>query len=267
MRWLSLLLCALPLGCAQPADSWLEGIDPADASALATPDAGPDAAPPVGPQAQLEETRPLDVPSEPRGLAWDGDYLWTTDRADDRLLRLDLDGTINSSWPLPERGARALTWHAGALYVGYAASIYRFENNIYEPLAETRELTGIATGVDGLISAQSDGLFVRHDENLAPRLELSYAASPGPLVRFGDDYLIYSHSPRLDGDRFTPQLIVADATGANRAEIRGAIELPLDTGRVTGMTLDGDRLWLIGAGYGSESYQLTAWTLTPEIGR
>jgi hypothetical protein len=266
MRWLP-LICLLPLGCAQPADAWLEGIEVRADADVTTTDAGPDAAIPVGPQAQLEETRALEVPTEPRGLAWDGESLWTTDRADDRLLRLDPDGAVAASWPLPERGARALTWHAGALYLGFASSIYRFEDDAYAPLAETRELAGIATSTDGLISAQSDGLFLRHDENLAPRLELSYAASAGPLVRFGDDYLIYSHSPRLDGDRFTPQLVVADATGANTAEIRGAIELPFDTGRVTGMALDGDRLWLIGAGYGSASYQLTAWTLTPEIGR
>lgn len=50
--------------------------------------------------------------SEPRGLAWDGEYLWCADASTDSVYKLDIsDGSVISSFPFYiESSYGGITW-------------------------------------------------------------------------------------------------------------------------------------------------------------
>ena len=50
--------------------------------------------------------------SEPRGLAWDGEYLWCADAGTDSVYKLDIsDGNVMSSFPFSiESSYGGITW-------------------------------------------------------------------------------------------------------------------------------------------------------------
>ena len=256
-------------GCAQPAEDYLAEANGAPFEADAGPgaDASP-AATPVGPTVLGARSIPLTDVAEPRGLAVHGDHLWTTDRADDRLVEFDLDGRQVSATPLPARGARALAWHDDALFVGYADRLYRLDGDAAVLVAEgLRDLQGLTTGERGLVSAEGDHLNVRAAPRFATVLEIDLDGAPGPLTRFGADYLLYDRSPRTDGVTFSARFTVADASSPSRATPRGTVDLPADLGRVTSVAAEGGTLYLVGAGYGGDLGRVVALDLAPEPGR
>ncbi len=267
-RWLAALLALATAGCPQTADEYLAGIG-GDPEADAAVDAGPDAAAPVGPRFLQARRIPIDGVAEPRGLAVADGRVFTTDRADDRLVALDpRTGAVVSATPLPARGARALAWLEGALYVGYADRLFRVRDGEATLLADDLDdLVGLGVSDDGLVTAEARRLFVRVGARMAPLFEVTLDRDAGPLARFGSDYLMYAESPRLDGATFSVRLDVLDALSPSRAERRGTVELPVDVGRVTGLAADGGFLYLVGAGYGGDVGQLVEIALAPEPGR
>jgi DNA-binding beta-propeller fold protein YncE len=65
--------------------------------------------------------------SEPRGLAWDGEYLWCADAGTDSVYKLDIsDGTVISSFWLPinpEYGG--ITWGSDTtIWIADGSMIY-----------------------------------------------------------------------------------------------------------------------------------------------
>jgi hypothetical protein len=264
-RWLALLALWTTTGCPQTADEYLAKVDEVADAAV---DAAPDAAVPVGPRVGAVTRVPLGDVVEPRGLAVSGDHVWTTDRLDDRLVELEAtSGAVLASTPLPARGARALAWFDGAVYVGYADRLYRMDT---PPVLVTDAIDGLVglTAADaGLVTAEGSQLYVRSGARMAPVLELSLGRSGAPLARYRSDYLMYDESPRLDGVTFAVRLDVVDALSPSRAEVRGGVDVPADLGIVTGVAVDGDRLYLVGAGYGEDARRLVSIALTPEAGR
>lgn len=262
-----MLLALCTAGCPQPADHYLDGVGAGDAGLTA--DSAADVAQAVGPRVLGVRRVPLADVAEPRGLAVAGERIYTTDRLDDRLVALDrATGALVSATPLPDRGARALAWHEGALHIGYADRLYRRDGDDDALVVDAlRNLTGLGATADGLVTGEGDKLYVRTGDRLAPVLEVGLPRPASQLARYGADYLMYLHSPRLDGETFAVRLEVLDALSPSRATLRGTIEVPADFGIVTGLAAEGDRLYLVGAGYGEDVGHLVEVTLAREPGR
>jgi hypothetical protein len=274
-RNLPLSICLLALvaqagGCSRSANDYI------NSRPRRLPDAELDAAGPeagagrIGPE--VVDVRRVAIASveEARGLAHDGRHLFTTDRGDDTLVRLDPEsGAELGRVALPARGAIGLTALAeDTLLVAYPDTLFRVEGERFTRVDGLfSEVAGVVATADAVITVQGSSIYVRERDTIAARLQLEYRGEPGPLVRLGADYLIYDQSPRLDGVTFAARFTVADALSLTSAAERGAVDLPVDVARVTGVAALGDVLWLLGSGQGTDAGQVLMLTLSLEPGR
>lgn len=263
------LLLSLQTACVMSADDYLKErprhLPDAEVDAEV-----PDAALPVGPVVTDLRRIPVASVVEPRGLAHDGQHLFTIDRADDTLVRLDpASGAELDRMLLPLSGAIDLAaLGTDTLLVAYVDTVFRWEIDAFTHVdGSFSELAGLTATADAVVTVQGSGLYVRERDSLASQLQLDYRGPSGPLVRLGADYLVYERSPRLDGVVFAARFTLADALSPTTAEVRGSVDLPVDVAHMTGAALLGDTLWLVGSGQGADVGQVVVVTLSPEPGR
>jgi len=66
---------------------------------------------------EIESYDIIDSPgTNPRGLAWDGEYLWHADDSTDKIYKLNTSGTVISSFSSPGDNPQGLTWDGEYLW-------------------------------------------------------------------------------------------------------------------------------------------------------
>jgi len=112
---------------------------------------------------RITPSRVLSAPGlDPSGLAWDGEYLWSTDIDGAMIYRLDTQGNIIASFPSPGEFPRGLTWDGECLWNadGMDRIIYKLDPSNGEVLdsfaAPGVDPTGLAW--DGNAFWNGDGL-------------------------------------------------------------------------------------------------------------
>jgi len=185
--------------------------------------------------------------SDPRGLAWDGTYLWNVDKGTQTVYRLDsTDGTIISSFSAPDNFPTGLTWQGNSLWL-----VAQADQKIYGYDAAGNELSNftIVTGT-GLAW---DGTYLWLMRGGIGNV-LSYTTS-GTNIGFINCGATIEQGLTWDGTEFW---LSASGTGEfHRLSTGGIIEedfyIPTIIGESSqyaqGMTWDGTYLWYADSRY------------------
>ena len=253
---LALLLApaVLSTSCVLTADEYLAVVE-------ATRDASVDAEGDAGPTTwSLRVVDRVALPVvEPRGLAVDADAVWTTEATTRQLLRIE-EGEVAAEIPLPAAGVVDLAVKDGVLYVGYPDATWRLEGDAFVEVAAHDQLTGLSATPDGVVTHERDGLHLRSGPRLATELVLD--APEGTRVARADaGYLLYGGRPAGNAVRFPAALTLADASSRAIAEPLAELLADVDVWPVVGLDAAGDRVWLLGAGYGEDAGTLVELAL------
>ena len=148
----------------------------------------------------------------------------------------------------------------GVLYVGYPDATWRLEGDAFVEVAAHDQLTGLSATPDGLVTHERDGLHLRSGPRLATELVLD--APEGTRVARADaGYLLYRGRPAGNAVRFPAALTLADASSRAIAEPLAELLADVDVWPVVGLDAAGDRVWLLGAGYGEDAGTLVELAL------
>ena len=221
---------------------------------------------------------------QPRGLAHDGEALWTSDEVTKELVRLSPEpGEVLGRWPLQRHAVVGLAWVEHGLYVGFdqlaagagveplAAQVLRLEGLAPEGTPEDtgvalEALAGLCAAGDGLVTLEGSNLGVRSVPSLSAGRVLVAEAEGAPLVRLGGLYLLYAGSRADVEGVFAATFEVLDADNTALASWLGEATLAVDVGVVTGLAEHGGDLWLLGAGYGGDAGHPLRLTLERSAG-
>ena len=228
----------------------------------------------------LEEARgPALRVGQPRGLAHDGETLWTYDALTKQLVRLSAaSGEALERWPLARHGLVGLAWVADGLYLGFdqvqmpsplealPAQVLVLDPQDADAGPVDSGLTLEALGglcrSDGLLlTAEASNLRLRNAPTLAAARVVAAEASGAPLVRLGGLYLLYAGGEQDVQGRYTSIFEVLDATNEALAAHLGQARLPVDVSTITGLTSHEGDLWVIGAGYGEDAATVVRLTV------
>jgi len=116
--------------------------------------------------------------TEPRGLTWDGQYLWVADYGSLTVYRIEKDGTQVSSFAPPASDPRGMTWDGEYLWLTDATALV-----IYQLKTDGTQVTSVAnpTSHDGMVGAW-DGEYLWHHDITADYL---YKILPDGTVKGG----------------------------------------------------------------------------------
>jgi len=116
--------------------------------------------------------------TEPRGLTWDGEYLWVADYGSLTVYRIEKDGTQVSSFPAPASDPRGMTWDGTYLWLTDATALV-----IYQLKTDGTQVRSVAnpTSHGGVVGAW-DGEYLWHQDQIADYL---YKILPDGTVKGG----------------------------------------------------------------------------------
>ena len=198
---------------------------------------------------RLEEVSSFGFDHAGVDLAWDGEYLWTTDPRVDKIYKLDTNGNLISSFDSPDVIPRGITWDGEHLWVNSSS-----RKKIYEIDTSGNVISSFTTISMHHSGLAWDGEYLWSNETISSPYKIFEYDTSGNVVSSFDFESALGMA--CDGEYLW---VATYSRNIYKLDTSGNVISSFDRPGPVGLTWDGEHLWVSDAAE-DRIYQLRVTT-------